>query len=90
MEPGLVGAVAGFVAAIIPIMIGYRSILTKTEHDAECDRRTKPTNDRIDELKSDVNKRMDRLADKQDESTRDLTKQIQEVLRQIKLNGGRT
>lgn len=83
LEAVLLGTASGFLAALVAGAAAYvklaRSVMTRVEHDKECDRRMKPVRDDI----TDIKKTVDKLSEKQDSSTQDLTKQLQQIMLEL-------
>jgi hypothetical protein len=91
-ETGLVALSTGLLAAIITgagvyVKLG-RQVLTRDEHEKECDKTLGPIRKDIDT----ISKTTRRIEDKGDDSTKDLSDKLQEILIQLgalsKLNGG--
>lgn len=87
LETVLLGTGSGLLAVVMAGAAAYlkfaRTILTRSEHNEECSRRTQPIHNDI----ADIKRRIEKVDDRLDTSTRDLSKQIQEVLREVKRNG---
>lgn len=92
MESAAIGALAGFLTALGGWLIVYtklaRSVLTTRDHDRECDRRMKPINVRIGELKEDMGNRMGELKEDIQRLSVKQDALLSQILSQIKHNGG--
>ncbi len=92
-ETGLVALCTGLLAAIITgagvyVKLG-RQVLTRDEHEKECNKTLDPIRKDI----ADINKTTRRIEDKGDDSTKDLSDKLQEILFKLgelsKLNRGK-
>lgn len=88
LETGLVAVSTGLFAAIITgagvyVKLG-RQILTREDHDKECNKATGPMRDDI----ADIKKTVRRLEDKHDDSSKDLSNKLHQILLKLRTNGG--